>query len=131
MIPLITSIVGIVVAASILWLIRRDVLEIGLGLAWMLVAGGFCLLGFAPFLVDSLANHLGISHAPSLAFTLALGLITLKLVHDDVRQSKQRVQLKRTIQRLAMLEAELERYKNAHNPTAGQADEEKIGTADA
>lgn len=131
MIPLITSIVGIVVAASIFWLVRRDVLEIGLGLAWIVVAVGFCLLGFAPFIVDSLASHLGISHAPSLAFTLALGLITLKLVHDDVRQSKQRIQLKRTIQRLAMLEADLEKYKDIYNPKAGKADEDKISISDA
>lgn len=107
MIPAITSALGLVIAALILILIRRDRLEAGVGVAWILVAAGFCLLGFAPFLIDALAKLLNVAHAPSLAFSLALGAITLKLVYDDVQRSKAQIRLKRTLQRLAMLEAQL------------------------
>ena len=107
MIPIITSVIGLIIAALILLLIRRDQLEASVGVAWILVAAGFCLLGFAPFLVDSLARLLNVAHAPSLAFSLALGAITLKLVYDDVRRSKSHITGKRMVQRLAMLEARL------------------------
>ncbi len=107
MIPMITSIIGVTVSALILILIRRDQLEASVGVAWILVAAGFCLLGFAPFLVDSLARFLNVAHAPSLAFSLALGAITLKLVYDDVQRSKSQITSKRLVQRLAILETRL------------------------
>jgi hypothetical protein len=107
MIPIITSIIGVTVSALILMLIRRDQLEASVGVAWILVAAGFCLLGFAPFLVDSLARLLNVAHAPSLAFSLALGAITLKLVYDDVQRSKSQITNKRLVQRLAILETRL------------------------
>lgn len=107
MIPIITSLIGVTVSGLILLLIRRDQLEASVGVAWILVAVGFCLLGFAPFLVDSLARLLNVAHAPSLAFSLALGAITLKLVYDDVQRSKSQITSKRMVQRLAMLEAQL------------------------
>ncbi|MDA9711261.1 DUF2304 domain-containing protein [Luminiphilus sp.] len=107
MIPVITSIIGVTVSALILLLIRRDQLEASVGVAWILVAAGFCLLGFAPFFVDSLASLLNVAHAPSLAFSLALGAVTLKLVYDDVQRSKAQITSKRLVQRLAILETRL------------------------
>lgn len=125
MIPIITSVIGLTVAALILLLIRRDQLEASVGVAWIIVAAGFCLLGFAPFLVDSLARLLNVAHAPSLAFSLALGAITLKLVYDDVQRSKSRITSKRMVQRLAMLEARLRQLEgdassNTEKDTAEQ-----------
>ena len=126
MIPIITSIIGLIVAALILVLIRRDQLEASVGVAWILVAAGFCLLGFAPFLVDSLARLLNVAHAPSLAFSLALGAVTLKLVYDDVQRSKSRITSKRVVQRLAMLEARLRQLEgdpaSTEKDTADQDD---------
>ena len=125
MIPIITSVIGLTIAALILLLIRRDQLEASVGVAWILIAAGFCLLGFAPFLVDSLARLLNVAHAPSLAFSLALGAITLKLVYDDVQRSKARITNKRMVQRLAILEARLRQLEgdlpsNAEKKTAEQ-----------
>ena len=113
MIPIITSIIGVTVSALILMLIRRDQLEASVGVAWILVAAGFCLLGFAPFLVDSLARLLNVAHAPSLAFSLALGAITLKLVYDDVQRSKSQITNKRLVQRLAILETRLRELEDS------------------
>lgn len=125
MIPIITSVIGLIVAALIVLLIRRDQLEASVGVAWILVAAGFCLLGFAPLLVDSLARLLNVAHAPSLAFSLALGAITLKLVYDDVQRSKSHITGKRMVQRLAMLEARLRQLEgnassNSEKDTADQ-----------
>lgn len=119
MIPVITSALGLVVAVLILVLIRRDHLEAGIGVVWIIVAAGFCLLGFAPYLIDALARRLNVAHAPSLAFSLALAAITLKLVYDDVRRSENQVRLKRTLQRLAMLEARLDEIESRNLKTTG------------
>ena len=119
MIPVITSALGLVVAVLILVLIRRDHLEASVGVVWIIVAAGFCLLGFAPYMIDSLARLLNVSHAPSLAFSLALGAITLKLVYDDVRRSENQMRLKRTLQRLAMLETRLAEIEGANSTTTG------------
>ena len=122
---MITSVMGLIIAALILLLIRRDQLEASVGVAWILVAAGFGLLGFAPFLVDSLARLLNVVHAPSLAFSLALGAVTLKLVYDDVQRSKTHITNKRIVQRLAMLEARLRQLEgdpssNTEKDTADQ-----------
>ena len=112
MIPIVTSIIGVTVSGLILMLIRRDQLEASVGVAWIFVAAGFCLLGFAPFLVDSLAQFLNVAHAPSLAFSMALGAITLKLVYDDVQRSTSQITNKRLVQRLAILETRLRQLED-------------------
>ena len=114
MIPLFTAILGLIVALVIFRLVRRDQLEALSGIAWISVAAGFCFLGFAPTAFDTLAGRLGVAHPPSLAFSIALGLITLKLVYDDVQRSQTNLRLKRTVQRLAMLEADAEQLRSRH-----------------
>ena len=129
MIPIITSIIGVTVSALILMLIRRDQLEASVGVAWILVAAGFCLLGFAPFLVDSLARLLNVAHAPSLAFSLALGAITLKLVYDDVQRSKSQITSKRLVQRLAILETRLRQLEGNTSNDLGKDANDQDGKA--
>ena len=129
MIPIITSIIGVTVSALILMLIRRDQLEASVGVAWILVAAGFCLLGFAPFLVDSLARLLNVAHAPSLAFSLALGAITLKLVYDDVQRSKAQITSKRLVQRIAILETRLRELEGNTSNDLGKDANDQDGKA--
>ena len=129
MIPIITSIIGVTVSALILMLIRRDQLEASVGVAWILVAAGFCLLGFAPFLVDSLARLLNVAHAPSLAFSLALGAVTLKLVYDDVQRSKSQITNKRLVQRLAILETRLRELEGSASSDIGKDAQDQDGKA--
>ena len=129
MIPIITSIIGVTVSALILMLIRRDQLEASVGVAWILVAAGFCLLGFAPFLVDSLARLLNVAHAPSLAFSLALGAITLKLVYDDVQRSKAQITSKRLVQRIAILETRLRQLEGNTSNDLGKDANDQDGKA--
>lgn len=129
MIPIITSIIGVTVSALILMLIRRDQLEASVGVAWILIAAGFCLLGFAPFLVDSLARLLNVAHAPSLAFSLALGAITLKLVYDDVQRSKSQITNKRLVQRLAILETRLRELEGSASSDIGKDTHDQDGEA--
>lgn len=115
---LFTTIFGLIVALGILILVRRDQLEPRQGISWLVVASGFGLLGFAPALVDTVSRRLDIAHAPSLAFSIALGLITLKLLSEDIQASRLNVRLKRAIQRLGILEAELRELRAKEDSTS-------------
>ena len=79
--------------------------------------------------MESLARLVQVAHAPSLAFSLALGAITLKLVYDDVQRSKSQITSKRTVQRLAMLEARLRQLECDPSSNADYATAEQDGEA--
>lgn len=103
-----SSAIGLAVSGLILWLIRRDRLHVDHGLMWIGVAVGFALLGFAPGIVDWVAQKLGIAYPPILGVLLALALLVLKILLMDIERSHLAMRTQRLTQRLAMLEAELE-----------------------
>lgn len=57
-----TALMGIGLAALILYLIRRDHLYVMHGLFWVVVAGAAAVLGASPGLIDWLALLLGVSY---------------------------------------------------------------------
>ena len=105
MIALVSGSIGLFVAAAILILMRRDKLHARHGLGWLLVAGVFACLGFAPGIVDTVAQWLGIEYPPILALTLGMALIVLKLLLVDIERSRIEMRNQRLTQRIAMLEA--------------------------
>ena len=113
MIPLVTSAIGLTVAALIILLIRTDRLHVTHGIGWLVAALMMSGLGFAPSIFDSIAIRLGITYAPALAFTLGFGLIVIKLLLDDIERSRLKMQHTRMVQRMAILENELRRGRKA------------------
>jgi hypothetical protein len=109
MVQLVTGAIGLVIAALILLLIRRDRLHAHHGLGWVLVALGFALLGFSPGIFDQLAELLGIGYPPVLALALSVALLVVKILLMDIEQSHIEMRNQRLIQRVAMLEADLKR----------------------
>ena len=69
------------------------------------------LLGLAPGVFDQLASRVGVAYPPALAFTLALGVMAIKLLIDDIERSRLKMRQTRLIQRIALLENELRRSK--------------------
>ena len=69
------------------------------------------LLGLAPGAFDQLASRIGIAYPPALAFTLALAVVAIKLLIDDIERSRLKMRQTRLIQRIALLENELRRLK--------------------
>lgn len=123
MIPLVTSAIGLTVAALIVLLIRTDRLHVTHGIGWLVAAFVMAGLGFAPSIFDSLAVRLGIKYAPALAFTLGFGLITIKLLTDDIERSRLKVRHTRMVQRMAILENELRRTKKTNpKPSHDESD---------
>ncbi|UTF59571.1 DUF2304 domain-containing protein [Gilvimarinus sp. DA14] len=117
MILWISATLGLIVATTILVLIRRDKLHVRHGVFWVLVALVFAGLGFAPPMVDWLAKTVGIGYPPILALVAAIAVLVIKILLMDIDQAHQEVQLQRLIQRVAMLEGSL-RQKAKRNDDA-------------
>lgn len=102
-----TALLGFVIAATILWLIYKDHLHTRHAFWWMAVAAVVFVLGFFPHLVDRVGDWLGIAYPPILALVAAIGILLIKILIMDIENSRQERTLRRLIQRIAILEAEL------------------------
>ena len=111
MITLVTSLIGIGSALIIFVLIRNDQLHASHGIAWVVAALLMALLGLAPGVFDQLASRVGVAYPPALAFTLALAVVAIKLLIDDIERSRLKMRQTRLIQRMALLENELRRLR--------------------
>jgi hypothetical protein len=98
---------GIAIAGSILWLVRRDHLHGSHALWWLAVAGGALLVGFWPRVVDMLGSLFGIHYPPMLVVLLALAALLLKLLQVDIDISRRERRMRRMIQKMAILELEV------------------------
>jgi hypothetical protein len=112
MAPLVTGAIGVSVAVMIFWLMRKDRLHVRHGLGWALVAMTFAFLGFAPWIIDKVAAALSIGSPPILALTLAISVLVIKIFLMDIERSRLEIRNQRLIQRIAMLEAELNSIKD-------------------
>ncbi|MEM1412438.1 MAG: DUF2304 domain-containing protein [Pseudomonadota bacterium] len=111
MLSWVTGFIGIVAALTIILLIRRDHLHVRYGLWWIVVAAAFVLLGVFPQIIDWLAARLGIAYGPVLALTLGLTVFVIKVLTIDIARSRNETRIIRLIQRIAMLEAEVNRLR--------------------
>ena len=98
-----------VVVLSIFWLLRRDRLPVMHSLWWLCVAGLIGILGLFPRLIDQAADWVGVAYAPSLLFMIAILVLLIKVLLEDVDVSHDRRRLLRLAQKVAMLEEQIER----------------------
>ncbi|MFT6955205.1 MAG: hypothetical protein ACJAYC_000198 [Halieaceae bacterium] len=119
MVPIVTGTVGVLVAGIIILLMRKDRLHVNHGMGWIVVALGFSLLGFAPQIFDNLAQRIGIAYPPVLALTIGLSVLVLKILLMDVERSRIEIRNQRLIQRMAILEAEINALKSRVDETEG------------
>lgn len=113
----ISSIIGLLVAATILFLIRRDKLHVRHGVFWLFLGMAFAGLGFAPPFVDWLAKWLGVGYPPVLAIVAIIAVLVIKILLMDIDQARLEVQQQRLIQRLAILEGNLQRREKEDDNT--------------
>ncbi|MBK1619922.1 hypothetical protein CKO42_16010 [Lamprobacter modestohalophilus] len=103
-----TSIViGLALASTILWLVRRSHLHGPYALWWVGVGVVVVGLGFFPRLFDLLASQVGVNYPPILAVVLGFSLLLIKMLTMDLERSRQERQIRRMAQRMAILEARL------------------------
>ena len=99
-----TTVLGVLFAAVILFLIRGDRLYLRLGLFWMAVALLAVLLGVWPRLLDHFADELGIRYSPTLLLVCAVGVLFIKALHADMVNTRIERQVRRLNQSLALLQ---------------------------
>jgi hypothetical protein len=97
--------IGLLVAGTILLLVRRAHLHGPYALWWIVTAAVVVILGLWPQLFDRLGAWLGIGYPPILAVVLGFSLLLLKMLTMDLDRSRQERHIRRLAQRIAMLEA--------------------------
>jgi hypothetical protein len=131
MLSVVTGIIGLAAAMLIFFLIRRDHLHVRYGLWWIAVAVAFVVLGFYPRFFDWLAVQLGVAYGPVLALTLGLTVFVIKLLTLDIARSRNETRIVRLVQRISMLEAELDEARRSLGlPTAKRTRAGKARAAD-
>jgi hypothetical protein len=96
--------IGLAIAFTILWLVRRDLLHTRYSIWWLIVAGASALLGGFPTVVDRVASRLGVTYPPILLVVVGIGLVLIKMLTMDVERSDQERRLRILTQRLAIFE---------------------------
>jgi len=104
-----SAIIGLILAGTILWLIRRDHLHTRHATWWLIMAFMIMILGIFPPIIDVVAVYLGVNYPPTLIFVLGIGMILIKVLSIDIEQSKSERKIRRLAQRLALLEGEISR----------------------
>ncbi len=108
---LVSSIIGLIIAAVIFFLVRRDHLQPKQAFRWFFVALLVATLGLYPTLVDKVGVALGIAYPPVLPLIVGLGAALVKILLMDIERNNMNITIDRTVQKLAMIEAELEELK--------------------
>jgi hypothetical protein len=111
----ITAILGVVIAGSILFLVRRDHLHGPYAVWWLLVAFITTVLGVWPKLVDGVIYALGVGYPPVLLLVFAQGLMLVKILTMDIERSRQERRLRRLAQQMAIIETLIEDQQQAEN----------------
>ena len=102
-----TGAFGVILAATLLYLVRKDHLHISHGLGWTIAILLCALLGFAPGIFDSIALTAGVSYAPILGITLAIAALITKALIIDIELTKLKIKQQRLVQKIAILEVQL------------------------
>ena len=123
-----STLLGISIAATILWLLRRDKLHTRHALWWITVAMAVLLLGIFPQLVDWMASLGGIRYPPILAVIIAFAVVFVKLLQLDLELAHHQRMERRLIQRIALMQREIDELKE-RLANGGEKDGEAIGEA--
>jgi hypothetical protein len=100
------AVIGSVLTACVLWLIRRDQLYLRDATFWLLTAGASIVLGLFPVLVDQLGGAAGVIYPPALVLALVCSVLTIKALLSDIALTGLRREVRRLNQRVALIDAE-------------------------
>lgn len=111
----IPAIIGLGLAGTIFYLVRRDRLHGPYALWWLLVAGAALVMGLFPQVVDWLGRVTHVYYPPALPIIIGLALVMVRLLKLDIDRSHQERRLRRLVQKVAMLESELSDLQQGEN----------------
>lgn len=104
-----STILAVLIAFKIFFLIRRDILHTRYALWWFTVASLVLIAGVFPKQIDKVAGMLGVNYPPILVIVLGIGLILIKMLNMDFDRSRQELKIRRLVQRIALLEEEIKK----------------------
>ncbi len=107
----VSAAIGLLMAGAILYLVRRDRLHGPYALWWLLVAVFALIGGIFPGLVDWLGRLTGVHYPPMLPVVVALALVLVRMLKMDIDRSHQERRLRRLVQSVALLDAEIEELR--------------------
>ena len=99
------ALIGFGLAASILYLVRRDHLYLRDGLFWIVVALVSLLMGVWPGVIDVVGAWVGIAYPPAFLFIVAILVLLVRSLIADITTTRLLRDLRRLNQRMAMYEA--------------------------
>ena len=103
----ITSVVlGGMIAAVIILLIRKDFLHTRYAVMWLGIAACAAFFGIFPQVNDWIALALGVKYPPILFVIVAMGIVLIKMLTMDIERSKSELQIRKLNERLAIFEGE-------------------------
>jgi len=104
--------IGSALCVAILYLVRRDRMQVRYALWWLTVAWAALVIGIFPRLVDIVGRALNIHYPPILVLLTAMALLFIKSLTQDIDRCRREQDMRRLAQRLAMLEARLEHMEH-------------------
>lgn len=103
--------IGLVLAGTILYLVRRDHLHGPYALGWLALAAVIIAIAAFPRIIDKIGSLVGISYPPILVCLLAIAALLIKSLIGDLERSRQERALRRLSQKLAILERDLDQAR--------------------
>lgn len=100
----VTATLGLITAAVIFYLVRKDRLSLGYSLWWIFIAMGLVIMGFFPGIVDTVGRLFAINYPPVFLILLAMCLVLIKLLQMDIDRSRHQKEIRILTQRLAVYE---------------------------
>ncbi|MDN5925327.1 MAG: DUF2304 domain-containing protein [Xanthomonadales bacterium] len=116
----ITALIGVALAGTILYLVRRDHLHGPFAIWWLLVAAAALILGAVPGVINWLGRVTHVYYPPILPITIGLSLVLVRLLKLDIDRSREERRLRRIVQKMALLEEELARLRGEDQPAVEQ-----------
>lgn len=111
----ITIIIGVFFSFWILFLVRRNLLYLSYSIFWLFIAAVIFILGLFPGLNIILAQRLGIRYYPILPVVVAILILFVKLLKQDLELTEKKKMLKRLAQEIAILKANTAEKKSREN----------------
>lgn len=105
----ISAIIGLGLAGTILYLVRRDHLHGPYALWWLLVAAAALVMGTFPGVIDWLGRVTHVYYPPALPIIVGLCMVLVRLLKIDIDRSQQERRMRRLVQKVAILEEQLNR----------------------
>ena len=109
---IVSSIIGLIIASVIFYLVRKDHLKPKQAFRWFAVAIAIAVIGLYPTIIDRIGLALGIAYPPIIPLIIGLCAALVKILLMDIERNKMNVTQDRIVQRLAMLETDLDLLKN-------------------